>query len=80
VTTAPARPSELTSSNGQSPGLPRYLTLKEAAAICRAGQSTLRAAARRRAIGHTRLGKRLLFTEADLREYLERQRVEADAR
>ena len=77
MTTATARSSELlTSSNGQSPGLPRYFTLKEAAELTRSGQSTIRALARRRAIGHTRLGRKLLFTEADLREYLERRRVE----
>ncbi len=69
----------LESSNGQGQGLPRYFTLKESAAIARSGQSTLRAAARRREIGHTRIGRRLLFTEADLRAYLERRRVEAEA-
>ena len=80
MTTAAARSSELTSNNGQSAGLPRYFTLREAAEITRSGQSTLRAAARRRELGHTRLGRKLLFTEADLREYLGQQRVEAEAR
>ena len=79
MTTAAARSSELTSINGQGPGLPRYFTLKEAAEVCRSGQSTLRAAARRHELGHTRLGRKLLFTEGDLREYLERRRVEAEA-
>ena len=64
--------------NGAPSMLPRYFTLKEAAEITRAGQSTLRAAARRRELGHTRIGRRLLFTDADLRDYLERRRVEAE--
>ena len=74
------RADERITPNGASSTLPRLHTLREAASILRCGQSTLRAAARRRAIGHTRLGRKLLFTEADLREYLGQKRVEAEAR
>ena len=78
----------MTSSNGATSAgvagatraaLPELYTLREAAKILRCGQSTLRAAARRREIAHTRLGRKLLFAEADLRDYLEQRRVEAEA-
>ena len=38
---------------------------------------TIRALARRRAIAHYRLGRRLVFQEKDVLAYLERHRVEA---
>jgi excisionase family DNA binding protein len=57
--------------------LPRLHTLREAATLLRCGQSTLRAAARRREIGHLREGRRLLFSDADLATYIAARRVEA---
>jgi excisionase family DNA binding protein len=65
-------------NGGSAPALAEQRTLREAARILRCGESTLRAAARRREIGHTRLGRKLLFSDADLREFLSRRRVEAE--
>ncbi len=54
------------------------LTLAESARLMRMGQSTLRALARRGAIGHVRNGRRLLFyRHRDLGTYLAARRVEA---
>jgi excisionase family DNA binding protein len=38
---------------------------------------TVRALARRRALAHVRAGRRLIFYETDIAEYLRRHRVEA---
>lgn len=38
---------------------------------------TIRSLARRRALSHYRLGRRLVFAEADVVEYMQRHRVEA---
>jgi len=62
-------------NGGPASALPELFTLGEAAARLRMGASTLRGIARRREIGHTRSGKRLVFTASDLAEYLDRRRV-----
>jgi excisionase family DNA binding protein len=56
--------------------LPELYTLAEAAARLRMGQSTLRGLARRKKIGSTRSGNRLVFTAADLAQYLAAGRIE----
>jgi excisionase family DNA binding protein len=56
--------------------LPELYTLAEAAAQLRMGQSTLRGLARRRKIAHARSGNRLVFSAADLTQYLAARRIE----
>ncbi len=51
--------------------------LKYAAAFLGLSKHTVRALARRRALEHYRLGRRLVFKDAQLRAYLDRHRVEA---
>lgn len=50
--------------------------LKFAAEFLGLSVHTVRALARRRLIGHYRLGRRLVFKEPDLVEYLRQHRVE----
>jgi len=51
--------------------------LKYGAAFLGLSPHTLRALARRKAITHYKIGRRLVFKDQDLQEYLDRHRVEA---
>jgi excisionase family DNA binding protein len=51
--------------------------LEYAAAYLGISKHTVRALARRRELEHYRVGRRLVFKDAQLRAYLDRHRVEA---
>jgi excisionase family DNA binding protein len=51
--------------------------LRYAAGFLGLSPHTVRALARRRALAHFRLGRRLIFKDADLEGYLSKHRVEA---
>jgi excisionase family DNA binding protein len=54
--------------------------LNYAATFTGLSKFTVRALARRRALAHYRLGRRLVFKDEDLLEYMRRNRVEATRR
>jgi excisionase family DNA binding protein len=54
--------------------------LRYAASFLGLSPHTVRQLARRRVIGHYRLGRRLVFKDHDLSAYLRQHRVEAAAR
>jgi excisionase family DNA binding protein len=51
--------------------------LRYAAAFLGLSPHTVRSLARRRQLAHFRIGRRLIFKLADLEQYLDRHRVEA---
>jgi excisionase family DNA binding protein len=62
---------------GDSPNGTTGRDLKYAAAFVGLSVHTVRQLARRKAITHYRLGRRLVFKDEDLTEYMCRHRVEA---
>ena len=50
----------------------------DAAPIIKVSPRTLRRMAERREIGHFRVGRRLLFSDQDIAEFLTKSRVSAD--
>lgn len=52
--------------------------LTYAAAYCGLSPHTIRALARRKAIAHYRVGRRLVFKDADLASFMADRRVEAN--
>lgn len=54
--------------------------LRYAGAFLGISPHTVRQLARRQQVGHYRIGRRLIFKDADLQAYLDRHRVEVKAR
>jgi excisionase family DNA binding protein len=65
--------------NGESPNGATGRDLKYASAFMGLSVHTVRALARRKALAHYRLGRRIVFKDRDLQEYLDRHRIEARA-
>jgi len=55
---------------------PPYLTVKEAARLSRLGESTIRAAIRRRQLKANQVGSRVIIKRTDLEQYIESHPIE----